>query len=949
MLKYFPIIVFFLFINCLTTQAQVTNTREHISLDANWYFAFGHPYEPQKDFYNGTSYFSYLSKTGYGDGAAAPGFDDRYWRKLNLPHDWAVEQKFDKNASLSHGFNAVGRNFPNTSVGWYRKTIHIPTTDLGRKISIAFDGVSRNSIVWVNGHYLGTEPSGYHSFNYDITDYVNYGGENVIAVRADVTMEEGWFYEGAGIYRHVWLNKTNPLHVATNGTFVSTLLENDKAKIQALVTVKNDGLKDENFEVKQEVLNAEGKVLGTVKIEKLKINSLELKDFSSTISLKNPVLWSLENPYLHQLVTTISQNGKLIDVYKTTFGIRTIRFDADEGFFLNGKHIKIKGTNNHQDHAGLGVALPDELQYYRIGLLKAMGSNAYRCSHNPPTPELLDACDRLGMLVIDETRLMGTTDLHLNDLKRLMLRDRNHPSIISWSVGNEEWNIEGNITGARVAKTIQAFAKTIDTTRAITAAVSGGIGNGISTTIDMLGYNYIATKNTDEQHQKFPQQLSWGTEEGSTVATRGIYVDDLEKHYLAAYDKKQNDNFLSLENGWKHYASRAYLAGMFIWTGFDYRGEPTPFGWPSVVSYFGMLDLCGFPKDNNWYLKSWWTDEPTLHILPHWNWKGKEGKTFDVWVYSNCDEVELFLNSKSLGKKTMEKNGHLEWKVNYAPGNLKAVGFKNGKKTLTDAVNTTEQAAVIVAKQDKILVENSKVAVVTISVADKKGLNVPTANNNLSFELSGPGKIIGVGNGDPTSLAPEKFLEKIETFPIHSLKEKIVDNMAVVDGIAANYNDQQWKPAFKDERNASFAERAKALIYRGTVDLPEIPKGAKVTFFYKCVGPQQSIYMNGVKLAGNLAQNKKGYEYIIDEKLIKVGKNTVAVIATPFVKQNSWDSFNTDLGLFQIYTPAPQWKRNLFNGLAQVIVEATGEEGEIKLQTNSAGLKSSTLLLQIKK
>jgi beta-galactosidase len=928
-------------------QAQDNGPRTRASLDKDWQFALGHPYEPKKDFYNGTGYFSYLTKTGYGDGAASPGFDDRHWQQVDLPHDWAVAQKLDKNASFSHGFNAVGRNFPDASVGWYRKTINIPAEDLGRQISITFDGVARNSIVWVNGHYLGTEPSGYQSFTYNITDYINYGGENIIAVRADVTLEEGWFYEGAGIYRHVWLDKTSPLHVVTNGTFVTSSLTNGNAAVNAVVTIKNDDVKQQTFAIEQQVIDAAGKIVATQRQADLILKSFHRQDFSAIIPVNAPALWSLENPYLYQLVTTVSSNGKIVDRYQTTFGIRTIRFDANEGFFLNDKHVKIKGTNNHQDHAGVGVAIPDALQYYRIGQLKAIGSNAYRCSHNPPTPELLTACDRLGMLVIDETRLMGTTELHLNDLRRLMIRDRNHPSVISWSIGNEEWAIEGNITGARIAKTMQEFAKTIDTTRPITAAISGGIGNGISTTIDLLGYNYVATKNTDEQHKKFPNQLSWGTEEGSTVATRGIYVDDREKHYLAAYDKRQNENFLSLEDGWKYYAARPYLAGMFIWTGFDYRGEPTPFEWPSVTSYFGMLDLCGFPKDNVWYLRSWWTNTPTIHIFPHWNWAGKEGQPIDVWVHSNCEEVELFLNSKSLGKKRMEKNGHLEWEVNYTPGTLKAVGYTTTKNTITDEVSTTQQPERMLATQEVIPTGMSDIAVVTISTVDKKGLRVPTAMDEAFFEINGPAKIIGVGNGDPTSLAPEQFLAQLQIVPIEDLKEKIVADISVISNTATTDDWSSWKPAFNEERTKAFAAKAKALVYRGVFTLPKITKQAKVTFFYKCIGPQQSIEVNGVQIATNLAEQKKGYTFIIDEKTLKEGKNVLTISATPFAKQNSWDVINTDPGVFQIYTPAAPWKRKLFNGLAQVIVRATGEPGTVTLTTKANGLKSNTIKMEM--
>ena len=351
---------------------------------------------------------------------------------------------------------------------------------------------------------------------------------------------------------------------------------------------------------------------------------------------------------LHTLVTTVRSNGAVVDRYETKFGIRTILFDADRGFFLNGKRVELKGTNNHQDHAGIGVALPDALQDFRIARLKEMGSNAYRCSHNPATPELLDACDRLGMLVIDENRLMGSSPEQLSQLEALIRRDRNHPSVILWSLGNEEWSIEGNIKGARIATTMQAFAQRLDPTRLNTVAISGGWG-GISTTIDVAGFNYIKQGNTDKQHAEFPHQPGVGTEETTTQGTRGIYFDDRANAHLSP--QKDGSSGGNAESGWKHYAARPYLAGIFFWTGFDYRGEATPFSWPAVGSQFGILDSCGFPKDGFYYLKSWWSDAPVLHIFPHWNWPGKEGQEITVTANSNYEAVELLLNGQSLGKR----------------------------------------------------------------------------------------------------------------------------------------------------------------------------------------------------------------------------------------------------------------------------------------------------------
>lgn len=922
--------------------------RERLLMDFGWRFAFGHPYYTTKDFNHATSYFSYLTKAAYGDGAAAAGFDDRSWRKLDLPHDWAVEQSFSQKASFSHGFKAIGRAFPERSVGWYRKTFSIPATDLGRRISIAFDGVFRNSIVWVNGHFLGNEASGYLSFEFDITDYLNYGGENNVAVRVDATMEEGWFYEGAGIYRHVWLNKTNPLHVATDGSFVTTEVTGNSATVTPVITIKNDDNTAAAFSISQSLVDAQGNTVAKDQQQNLSLRSLEEKDFTTRIILQNPKLWQLENPHLYKLITTIIQDSKVVDLYITTFGIRTIRFDNNEGFFLNGKHVKIKGTNNHQDHAGVGSAMPDGLQEYRIGLLKAMGCNAYRCSHNPPTPELLEACDRLGMMVIDENRLMGTTQRHLSDVRRLILRDRNHPCIISWSIGNEEWGIENSTQGSRIAKTIEDYVKTLDTTRPVTYAFSGGMGQGISGTVEVLGVNYIMNKNTDEHHKKFPAQPMWGTEEGSTVATRGEYVTDVQKHYRAAYDEPQNKTFISLEQGWTHYATRPYLGGMFIWTGFDYRGEPTPFGWPSVTSLFGMMDICGFPKDNVWYLKSWWLDKPVLHLLPHWNWPDKKGQKIAVWAYSNCEEVELFLNKKSLGKKSMPRNGHLEWKVAYTPGTLEAIGYSKGQTVIRDNVQTTGNPTTVrlSANNTNIRANKEDISIVTVDVLDKNGLRVPVADNDIFFTVQGPAKIIGVGNGQPTSLEKDVFLPTIEVAAIENLKEKAVAAITNRAETSADYNDSGWQAAFRDDRTQAFGDTVKALVYRATFTMPELNGDETITFFYNSIGREQSIYINGKEIATNLEQEGRGNEFRLGASQIHFGINSIAIAATPILKKQPWDNINTNPGLFQIIRPAGQWKRKLFNGLAQVIIQSTGEEGEITLTATCPGIKPHILTIQ---
>lgn len=934
----------------ITTGYSQTNNsaREHLNFDAAWRFSFGHATDTKKDFNTATGYFSYLAKAAYGDGASAADFDDRSWRKIDLPHDWVVELPFDSTASLSHGFKAVGRNFPATSIGWYRKKFFIPQSDEGKRISLTFDGVFRNAAVWINGFYLGTEPSGYTGFEYNISEYLNYEGDNFIAIRADATMEEGWFYEGAGIYRHVWLNKTSPVHVVSDGTFITSAVKAEMATITAAVTIINETHRNKEVQVRQTIVNAKGEKIVSGSTAFFMLGGMGQKDISSPLLVISPKLWSLEDPYLYTMLTEVICENTVTDIYTTTFGIRTIRFDAEKGFFLNGKFIKIKGANNHQDHAGVGTAMPDGLYEYRIQKMKDAGFNAWRCAHNPPAPELLEACDRMGMLIIDENRLMGVSSMHLNYLKRFILRDRNHPSIISWSIGNEEWGIEGNQKGAKIAITMQEYVRSLDSTRGITAAISGGWQKGISNVIDIMGVNYIGQINTDEHHKDFPQQPMWGTEEGSTRATRGEYTDDEKLHVIAAYDKKPWPNFVSIEDGWKHYISRDYLAGMFIWTGFDYRGEPTPYGWPSVTSYFGMMDLCGFPKDNIWYLKSWWTKDTILHILPHWNWRGKEGKPVNVWVYSNCDEVELFLNKKSLGRKAMLPNGHLQWIVNYQPGIIEATGYKKGKKVAVEKVKTTGDASVLNLEMFKSSSNKEGIGtvVINVSAADKNGLLMPVADNEINFSLTGPAKIIGVGNGNTVSLERDRFTETISTVGIQIKKERVIEPQENFAAATANiYDDKQWNDAFKEERNEEFGKRVKRLLYRGEFHMPACDTGSTVTYFSKNIGVEQSVYINGFLLAENLKADKN---ITIDNKLLLQGKNSIIIIASPLLKKQQWDAVNTNPGLIQIFTPEARWKRKLFNGYAQVIIQTENRSGEIKLTAGADGLAPANITIQQK-
>ncbi|MDA3879523.1 MAG: DUF4982 domain-containing protein [Prolixibacteraceae bacterium] len=944
-MKRIVILLAFVFFSVLISKGE-SNVREKLSMDYNWKFAYGHPYDAEKDFNHGTSYFSYFAKAGFGDGPAAPDFDDRAWRQLDIPHDFAVEQPFSSNGSHSHGYKAIGRNFPDVSVGWYRKTFDIPASDLGRRISLIFDGVHRDSKVWINGHYLGNEASGYNSFTYDITEILNYGGSNVLSVRVDATYEEGWYYEGAGIYRHVWLNKTQALHVAHNGTFIYSEVKDNEATVSIETEISNEALSGNAFTVQHQLLDAENQVVAESEIEEGRIDLLETKMVKQQLKIANPNLWSIENPYLYKMKTMVSNPDGISDIYYTTTGIRTIKWDAQKGFFLNGKHVKLKGTNNHQDHAGVGTAMPNELQYFRVAKLKEMGSNAYRTSHNPPTPELLEACDRLGMLVINENRLMATAPFQLDYLDRLIKRDRNHPSVILWSLGNEEWAIEGNVTGERIIQQLQARANQLDPTRPKNAASSGGWGYGVSKHIEVMGFNYLGNGDHDAYHAKFPDKPSVGTEEGSTNTTRGIYFDNPEKHHIAAYDRTtQNGHFKTIEYTWQFYSARDYLAGMFIWTGFDYRGEPTPYGWPSIHSYFGMYDVCGFPKDNVWYLKSWWDNEPVLHLFPHWNWTGKEGDTIKVVAYSNCDEVELIVNKKSAGRKTMERNSHIEWMIPYKAGKLEAIGYKDGKKFMTETVETTGEPETLQLDAHKATfkADGEDLAIISVSSTDKKGRTVPTAGNLVEFTISGPGKIIGVGNGDNTCLEPDKYIEEITNHEL-SLKAKVVDGMDSPIEIAPDSDYSNWK-SHRDMKNE--IKKGAATVYRSTFEVPKDKNSIEVTLFYKCIGDLQTLYVNGEPISEkiNKAEGEQ-YTFGIDASKLHPGENYIAIVATPYSVKNSWDEPNTNPGVIQIKKPAANYKRSLFNGYAQVIVQTTKEAGEIVLTAKSEGLKDAVLSMQ---
>ena len=733
--------------------------RERSSMDRNWRFHFGDASDTRNDF---DFYLNYnYSKAGEAGGCIAPGFKDTSWRLLDLPHDWAVEQDFvnQKNDALQdHGFKAVGGLFPKTSIGWYRRSFGVDAKDSGNRFNVHFDGVFRNCKVYLNGHYLGNNESGYSGFSLDITDYINFHNKNVLVVRVDASQYEGWFYEGAGIYRHVWMEKFDPVSIAEYGTFISSSVADTIATLSVETQLQNKTFARVSNNLVYYVLDKNGnKITGTM-VEGVSVPNGDLKKIRVQLKVKHPLLWSLEDPYLYKLVTLVEQDKKIIDSTTTVFGIRTITVDAVKGLMINGRSVKIHGVCCHQDHAGVGTALPDALQFYRIRLLKEMGVNAYRTSHNPPTPELLQACDELGMLVLDENRLIGTSTEYMSQFTRQIERDRNHPSVFMWSIGNEEWMIQGKDVGKRLAQTLIQKQKELDPSRTCTYAANNGNHHpGINEVIPVRGFNYYVT-SIDQYHASYPTQPVMGTETGSTVCTRGIYIKDTVNGYVPDHDITYPDWASTAEQWWRPNAGKDWFMGGFVWTGFDYRGEPTPYGWPCINSHFGIMDVCGFPKNNYYYYQSWWSDKDVLQISPHWNWKN--GDSVNVWVNSNAETVELKLNGKSLGKQTMEKNGHLVWGVKYVPGKLEAFGIKNRKKLYAN-IETTGVPYKIVLTPDRNVInaDGEDVCVMNISVGDDKGREVPDAINLLKFEVQGNARIIGVGNGDPSSHEPDKYFD----------------------------------------------------------------------------------------------------------------------------------------------------------------------------------------------
>lgn len=749
------------------TSVTTAPRRERL-LDSGWRFHLGHAADMARDFGFGRNQRTFAKAGAATADAAMTDFDDHGWRQVRVPHDWAVDlpyappvspaPKDSADAVAAHGFKAIGRDHPENSIGWYRCALDIRADNKERAIWLEFDGVFRDCIVFVNGYVVGGNASGYVPFRIDIGDFLDYaGGPNILTLRVDASLGEGWFYEGAGIYRHVRLVSAAPAHIPQWGVFVQSAIDREGAKLTIAADLANIGASPVATTLRHSVIAPDGTAAdAAITATEVTLDPGAQRMIEGSGHLRAPLLWSVETPLLYRLISEVLVGDTVVDRVETSFGIRAIAFDAARGFFLNGKSVKLLGTCNHQDHAGVGTAIPDALHAWRVALLQSMGSNAWRSAHNPPAQALLDICDVAGMLMVVEARLNSTSPEASDELDRIVRSCRNHPCVILWSVGNEEPH-QGTERGARISAAMVAQAKALDPTRPTTQAFDNGFDKGASRVVDVIGFNY-RTDQIEAFHRRFPDQPVIGTETGSTVATRGAYVNDEARHIVRAYDTEHPWWASTAEDWWTIVADRPYIAGGFIWTGFDYRGEPTPFAaWPSVSSYFGVLDLCGFPKDNYYYYRAWWRpQQPLVHLLPHWNWPGREGQPIEIWAHGNCTEIELLVNGVSAGRKTMPRNRHLVWHVPYAPGRIEALGYDDGRLAARDRRDTAgaPHAITLTADRQRIAADGRDVAMVRVTVVDRAGRIVPDADIALDIAIAGSGRVIGTGNGNPTDVAP---------------------------------------------------------------------------------------------------------------------------------------------------------------------------------------------------
>ena len=709
-------------------------------------------------------------------------FDDSGWRKLDLPHDWAIEGPFSKEVYYQGGF------LPYPGVGWYRKSFEV--TEEGKIVLLEFDGVMKDARIWLNGEYVGGWAYGYSSFSFDITKYLKLNQENVIAVRVENVDYSSRWYPGSGIYRNVWLTITSPVHVAHWGTFVTTPVVTDKKTMVSVETwIENQSQKAKEIVLETTIVDHVGNVV-SVDTQSEHIEKNGRYKFEQELEIQNPSRWDVDDPYLYAVISRIKQDGIVIDDYETPFGIRTFRFDADNGFFLNGRSLKIKGVNMHHDLGPLGAAVSNRATERQLEIMKAMGANAIRTAHNPPSPEQLDLCDRMGILVMDESfdewrkpkwNVQKSYNVLFDewaekDMRALIKRDRNHPSVILWSTGNEVPEL-GTADGKKSTKLLADICREMDPTRPMSSGIhlSIELDRELMDMFNVAGFNYWHDK-LEDLHKTYPDKPLLVTEASAVLSTRGEYHFPVERIYrkynheslqMSSYDLI-NTGFGALPDvEFKLQDDFSWLAGQFVWSGFDYHGEPDPYEdmWPAHSSYFGIVDMCGFPKDRYYLYQSVWTDEPMIHLLPHWNWEGREGEITPVFCYTNCSSAELIVNGKSLGKREKKAGEYrLKWNdVVYQPGSIKAVGYdKQGRALCEKEIMTAGQSNKIELISDRktIQADGENLAFVTVRITDKEGNFCPRADNLINFQIEGEGTITCVGNGDPTSLESYLFNQR---------------------------------------------------------------------------------------------------------------------------------------------------------------------------------------------
>lgn len=697
--------------------------------------------------------------------------DDSNWRELDLTHDWAIEGPFSQDVHFQGGF------LPYPGVGWYRKSFLF--TEQGKIALLEFDGVMKDARVWVNGNYVGGWAFGYSSFAFDITPFLKYDQENVIAVRVENVDYSSRWYPGSGIYRNVWLTLTDPIHVAHWGTFVTTPLVTDEKVIVKVETwIENQSKQAQDIVLETSIINHKGQVLS---LDRQSGRIERQRKFEQRLEIRNPHRWDVDDPYLYTAISRIKKEGVVIDDYKTLFGIRTFQFDANKGFFLNGRSLKIKGVNLHHDLGPLGAAVSTRAIERQLEIMKTMGANAIRTAHNPPAPEQLDLCDRMGILVMDESFDEWRQAKHnvknsysvlfdawaQRDMHALVKRDRNHPSVIMWSTGNEVPEL-GTKDGKQSATMLAHICRELDPTRPISSGIhlSITLDKELMGLFDVVGFNYWH-EQLEEIHKIFPHKPLLVTEASAVLSTRGEYQFPVERIHrefqheslqISSYDLT-NTGFGALPDvEFKLQDNCKWLAGQFVWSGFDYHGEPDPFEdqWPAHSSYFGIVDMCGFPKDRYYLYQSVWTQKPMIHVLPHWNWKGREGEITPVYCYTNCASAELFVNGESQGKKKKGLGEYrLKWNnVIYQPGSIKVVGYnKQGSSLCEEEIKTAGEPYRIELMPDRRMVkaDGEDLVFVTVQITDQEGHVCPLADNLITFQVTGEGTIAAVGNGNPIS------------------------------------------------------------------------------------------------------------------------------------------------------------------------------------------------------